>query len=241
MAIRDLYHDAESIARYVRDGEWADRTLDDYLQTHARERGDKLAIVDRRWRLTYRELNRLAHRAACGLLHLGVGPGDVISIQLPNWAEWLIVHCAATKIGAVTNSIGAVYREHEVGYILDYAATSLMVIPDGFRGFSYTDMVAGLRSKLPALRGVLVAGDRVPPGMRSFAGFLDTAWEAACQPDNRAARRATADSSGAFRSDVSASSQGGDESPSPGFVKLAPEVRNHLAVGDRVPAHSTSA
>jgi acyl-CoA synthetase (AMP-forming)/AMP-acid ligase II len=133
--------------------------------------------VDRRWRLTYRELDRLAHRAACGLRHLGVGPGDVISLQLPNWAEWLIVHCAATKIGAVTNSIGAVYREHEVGYILDYAATSLAVIPDEFRGFSYTDMLAGLRSKLPALREVLVVGDGVPAGMRSFAAFLDTPWE----------------------------------------------------------------
>ena len=82
MAIRDLYHDAETIARYSRDGHWADRTLDDHLGVHARERGEKLAIVDRRWRLTYRELDRLAHRVACGLLHLGIGPGDVISIQL---------------------------------------------------------------------------------------------------------------------------------------------------------------
>ena len=189
MAIRDLYHDAETIARYVRGGQWDDKTLDDHLQRHARERGDKVAVVDRRWRLTYRELDRLAHRVACGLLHLGVGPGDVISIQLPNWAEWLIVHCAATKIGAVTNSIGAVYREHEVGYILDYAATSLLVIPDEFRGFSYTGMVAALRSTLPALREVLVVGDRVPESMRSFAAFLDTAWEARYSAADVAARR----------------------------------------------------
>src|SRR5262245_62365621 len=114
---------------------------------------------------------------ACGLMHLGVGPGDVVSIQLPNWAEWLIVHCAATKIGAVTNSIGAVYREHEVGYILHHAAARLMVIPDQFRGFSYTGMMAGLRPALPTLEEVLVVGDVVPPGMRSFAAFLDTPWE----------------------------------------------------------------
>jgi acyl-CoA synthetase (AMP-forming)/AMP-acid ligase II len=189
MAIRDLYHDAGTIARHVRDRQWADRTLDDHVQAHARERGGKLAVVDRRWRLTYRELDRLAHRAACGLLHLGVGPGDVISIQLPNWAEWLIVHCAATRIGAVTNSIGAVYRAHEVGYILDHAATSVMVIPDRFRGFSYTDMLAGLRSRLPALREVLVVGDAVPAGMRSCAAFLDTPWEERYSAGDVAARR----------------------------------------------------
>jgi len=194
VGITGLYHDAATIERYVREGAWSNRTLDDDLQRHARERSDKLAIVDRRWRLTYAELDRLAHRVACGLLQLGLGPGDVISIQLPNWAEWLIVHCAATRIGAVTNSIGAVYREREVGYILDLAGTSLMVIPDAFRGFSYTGMLAGLRPKLPRLRDVLVVGDDVPGGTRSFRTFLDTPWEerysardlAALRPDPNA-------------------------------------------------------
>lgn len=90
MAIREIYHDAGTIQHYVERGEWSHTTLDDSLQQHARERGDKLAIVDRRWRLTYAELDRLARRVACGLRHLGLESGDVISIQLPNWAEWLI-------------------------------------------------------------------------------------------------------------------------------------------------------
>lgn len=177
MAIREIYHDTETIQRYGQRGVWPNTTLDDYLQRHARERGAKLALVDRRWRLTFAELDRLAHRVACGLLWLGLGPGDVISIQTPNWAEWLIMHCAATKIGAVTNSIGAVYRHKEVGYILDYAETSLMLIPDAFRGFSYTAMLAELWPKLSNLRHVLVIGDDVPHGMRSFREFLDTPWE----------------------------------------------------------------
>jgi cyclohexanecarboxylate-CoA ligase len=177
MAIRDIYHDADTIRRYGQGGEWLDSTLDDYLQQHARERGNKLVIIDRRWRLTFADLDRLARRAACGLLHLGLAPGDVISIQTPNWAEWLIMHCAATKIGAVTNSIGAMYRHREVGYILDYAETALMLIPDAFRGFSYTAMLAELLPKLPRLRHVLVIGDDVPPGMLSFGEFLDTPWE----------------------------------------------------------------
>jgi cyclohexanecarboxylate-CoA ligase len=177
MAIRDVYHDADTIRRHSDSGQWPDRTLDDYLQRHAQDRGDKLVIIDRRWRLTFADLDRLARRAACGLLHLGLTPGDVISIQTPNWAEWLIMHCAATKIGAVTNSIGSVYRHHEVGYILNYAETALMLIPGAFRGFSYTAMLAELRPKLPRLRHVLVIGDDVPPGMLSFGEFLDTPWE----------------------------------------------------------------
>ena len=177
MAIRDIYHDADTIQRSVQCGAWSNATLDDYLQQHARERGDKVAIVDRGWRLTFADLDRLARRVAGGLLHLGLTPGDVISIQTPNWAEWLIAHCAATKIGAVTNSIGAMYRHREVGYILDYAETALMLIPDAFRGFSHTDMLAELWPKLGNLRHVVVIGDHVPRGMLSFRELLDTSWE----------------------------------------------------------------
>ena len=164
MAIRDIYHDADTIQRSVQCGAWSNATLDDHLQQHARERGDKVAIVDRRWRLTFADLDRLARRVAGGLLHLGLTSGDVISIQTPNWAEWLIAHCAATKIGAVTNSIGAMYRHKEVGYILDYAETALMLIPDAFRGFSHTDMLAELWPKLGNLRHV--ARDRGPRATR---------------------------------------------------------------------------
>jgi non-ribosomal peptide synthetase component E (peptide arylation enzyme) len=65
--------------------------LDDYLRRHGAERGRKLAMIDRKWRLTFAGLDRLAHRVACGLYQLGIRPCDVISIQLPNWAEWLIL------------------------------------------------------------------------------------------------------------------------------------------------------
>ena len=170
MAIRDIYHDADTIQRSVQCGAWSNATLDDYLQQHARERGDKVAIVDRGWRLTFADLDRLARRVAGGLLHLGLTSGDVISIQTPNWAEWLIAHCAATKIGAVTNSIGAMYRHKEVGYILDYAETALMLIPDTFRGFSHTAMLAELWPKLgqppprPGDRGPRAARDALVPG-----------------------------------------------------------------------------
>ena len=189
MAIRDIYHDADTIQRAVQSGAWSNTTLDDYLQQHARERGDKLAIVDRGWRLTFADLDRLARRAAGGLVRLGLRSGDVISIQTPNWAEWLIVHCAATKIGAVTNSIGAMYRHREVSYILDYAETALMVIPDAFRGFSYTAMLAELWPKLGNLRHVLVIGDHVPRGMLSFREFLDTAGDDGGSPEDLAALR----------------------------------------------------
>lgn len=191
MPINERYHDVETIEAQVASGRWTNETLDDFLQAHARERGEKVAMIDRRWQLTFAELQRLSHRVACGLYHYGLRPGDVVSAQLPNWAEWLIMHCAITKVGAVTNSIGAMYRQKEVGYILGYAATRMLLIPDTYRRFDYVDMVTQLKPELPALEQVFVVGDNVPNGMRSFTELLETPWEAevseatlaACRPD----------------------------------------------------------
>ena len=177
MAIRELYHDAATIKARVAAGEWRNRTLDDCLRRHAAERGGKIVMIDRKWRLTFAELDRLAHRVACGLYQHGIRPGDVISIQLPNWAEWLILHCAATKLGAVTNSIGAIYRHSEVGYILGYAETALLLIPDRYRRFDYTEMVAEIWPELPHLKHVFVAGQEVPNSMRRFDELLTKSWE----------------------------------------------------------------
>jgi non-ribosomal peptide synthetase component E (peptide arylation enzyme) len=60
MAILDFYHDTAIMQQRVHSGVCADQTLDDYLQQHVRQHGDKAVLVDRRWRLTFAELARLA-------------------------------------------------------------------------------------------------------------------------------------------------------------------------------------
>ena len=45
-------------------------------------------------------------------------PGDVISFQLPNWAETMAINLAAVLAGLVVNPIVPIYREAEVRYIL---------------------------------------------------------------------------------------------------------------------------
>ena len=177
MPINEIFHDDLTISARRASGVWADLTLDDYLQRHVAQHGDKLIIVDRKWRLTFRELDRLANRVSCGLYKLGLRSGDVISIQLPNWAEWLIMHCAASKIGAVTNSIGAMYRFSEVSYILRYAETKLLLIPDHYRKFVYTDMAEELWPKLPQLEHIFVVGKDVPDTLQSFDELLLKPWE----------------------------------------------------------------
>lgn len=51
--------------------------------------------------LTYRELDQQVCRLAGGLRNLGLGPGDVVAIYLPNVPEAMVAMLAIAKIGAV--------------------------------------------------------------------------------------------------------------------------------------------
>ncbi|MGH2394182.1 MAG: AMP-binding protein, partial [Candidatus Limnocylindria bacterium] len=99
-------------------GWWRNETLDTYLDRWARERPDKTAIVDGAGRLTWAELAREVERVAYGLQAEGLGPGSVISCQLPNWNEWVVLALAAVRLGAILNPIPPTYRASELRFIL---------------------------------------------------------------------------------------------------------------------------
>ena len=115
--------DREFIARraaMISAGAWRDETLLDHFSRHLAAAPEKTAIVARRsetgveTRLTYRELDRLSDVVAIGLSRRGVGEGDVVSFQLPNWWEFSVLHLACLKLGAVSNPLMIIFREREL-------------------------------------------------------------------------------------------------------------------------------
>lgn len=143
-------------------GYWLDKTVDQLLSEAAARAPDKVAIVadraDREHarRFTYGELVRLADRAASSLLRLGVGPGDVVTVQLPNWWEFVVTAFACSKIGAVMNPVMPILRERELGYILNFCQAKVFIVPRSYRGFDYAAMAQGMRADLPHLKHVIV-------------------------------------------------------------------------------------
>ncbi len=158
-------------------GWWRNETLDTYLDRWARERPDKTAIVDGAGRLTWAELAREVERVAYGLQAEGLGPGSVISCQLPNWNEWVVLALAAVRLGAILNPIPPTYRASELRFILATLEAQALVVPARFRNFDYVEMVTSLRAQVPALGQVFVTRGEPGPGMRPFAGLTATAWE----------------------------------------------------------------
>jgi cyclohexanecarboxylate-CoA ligase len=150
-------------------GTWLGRFIDEYVASAARMFPGRVAVVDDQRTLTYREANLEVNAIARGLIERGVGSGDVVSWQLPNWHEAFLLHHAVLRIGAVSNPIVPIYRAHEVDYILREARSTVMVVPETFRGFEHRAMVAELSPGLPDLRHVIT----VRPGRANGDAFAD--------------------------------------------------------------------
>ena len=142
---------AELAQKYTSAGLWTGRVITDFLDEVAVATPDKPAAIDSRGQLTWAELKRLSDRGALGLLELGVRPGDVVSFQLPNWTEFLVLHYAVTRIGAVNNPLIPIYRDRELGFMVGLAHSKVVVVPQQFRGFDYPEMVGRLRGDWPDL------------------------------------------------------------------------------------------
>lgn len=137
-------------------GDWQAEPLAVLARRHADRTPDAIAFLNRDQHPgTYAALLMDAEALAVGLWDLGLRPGDVISFQLPNWMEAVLVDMAASLLGLVCNPIVPIYRGAEVGLILADCKSRLIFIPDSYRGFDYTAMLEGLRPALPDLRHVV--------------------------------------------------------------------------------------
>lgn len=143
---------------------WPDRLLTDFLDEDVARHPDKVAVTGAdsntgiTTTLSYRQLRRLVDRIAAGLCSLGVAHGDVVSCQLPNWWQFVALHLACVRIGAITNPLMPIFRQRELRYMLGFSESKVLVVPRRYRNFDYPAMVDELRADLPALRHVLVIG-----------------------------------------------------------------------------------
>src|SRR5579863_3924068 len=91
--------------RYRAAGWWPDRLLNDALAVAVARSPGRTALVDGRGRMSYATLQAQVDQCAFGLLTLGIRHGDVVTAQLPNWNEFVVLTLALERIGAVINPV----------------------------------------------------------------------------------------------------------------------------------------
>jgi cyclohexanecarboxylate-CoA ligase len=166
-------------AQFRAAGYWPQQPLSTLFARTAQRYPQRECVIDGTRRLTFLDLERLSQRAALGFRSLGLGAGDVIAYQLPNWWEAVVVFLAAARIGATVNPLLPMFRESELRFTLRQSHARAVVIPGVFRGCDHRELLGALRRDLRALAEVLVTRGEPIAGMRSFEAFLNTPWDRA--------------------------------------------------------------
>ena len=142
---------------------------------------EALVSVHQGVRLTWAELFERSKALACGLLDLGLEPGDRVGVWAPNCAEWTLVQFATALVGLVQVNVNPAYRLSEVEYALNKAGVRALVCPEAFKSSLYAEMIETLApelaasrqgelraAKLPDLRAAIMIGEVARSGWLAF-------------------------------------------------------------------------
>jgi acyl-CoA synthetase len=114
-------------------------TMSASVRRAARQWGSRPALVEAAHQLTYEQLLEYVERAAGWLTAAGVGPGDVVCWQTPNWWEAHVLGLAVWHVGAVSSPIASFYREHELRQVVEQVRPAAVVAAESFRGFAHAE------------------------------------------------------------------------------------------------------
>jgi acyl-CoA synthetase len=148
-------------ALYTREGAWDDRSLGQFLADAL------LSDPARRFRIwspthptisTVGEVYEDARRVAGGLRDLGLGPGDLVAFQLPNWVEAAATFYACAMLGVTLVPIVHFYGPKEVGFILRQSRARALIVVAGYGSRDYQEELATIRDGMENLEHVIVVG-----------------------------------------------------------------------------------
>lgn len=152
---------------------FSNRTLTDLLRMCAERDPEKPALIGEDRVVSFSELDRLSDHVATALAGLGIGRGDVVSCQLPNSPEFLILHHAVAKRRAIFNPVHLPYRRSEVEHILKFSQSAMVVVGPPYHGFSFVEMGLAIQKACPTLNHVVSVGGENRQGAIPFASLLE--------------------------------------------------------------------
>ncbi|MEV6572433.1 class I adenylate-forming enzyme family protein [Streptomyces sp. NPDC051577] len=168
--------------------------LDLYSLFRARQIADlhRTAVIDAKGALCYTALDRKVRSLATGLRELGIRPGDVVGVQLPNGRHAVMADLALAALGAVALPFPVGRGGQEAQSLLRRAEAVAVIASVDHQGNRHAADLRALLATLPALRHVIAAGPgAAPEGTVALTGLLraDATAFVAARPDPDSAAR----------------------------------------------------
>lgn len=104
------------------------------LERRVSEYGDKPFLFSeadgREW--SYAAFNAAVNRTANMLISRGIGKGDVVSLLMPNSAEYIVAYFACWKIGALGGPVNSLLKPEEIEWVVSNSESRLMLVGSEF-------------------------------------------------------------------------------------------------------------
>lgn len=152
--------DPARASAYRQAGHWRAETIPQLVAASIARAPGKLAVRDASGAsLTYAELDRDAGRLAAFLASRGVGPGDVVTVCLPNWCQTVISFLAILRLRAVVNPVPTTYGRADLAYVLSKCESKAVIVAGQFRNVDFTASLVEIDPAIAERRVVIRVGD----------------------------------------------------------------------------------
>jgi 2,3-dihydroxybenzoate-AMP ligase len=149
---------AEYRDHYRSAGYWQGRTFAQILDDLAGEHHDKIALVAGDERITYGELRTRSRQVAAGLGGLGIEAGQIVLLQLPNRAEFVIIWFALQHLGAVPVHAQPGHRHRELEHLAATTSAVAYITADLHNRFDHRALAQRVSDKVDSIQRVVIVG-----------------------------------------------------------------------------------
>jgi non-ribosomal peptide synthetase component E (peptide arylation enzyme) len=162
--VKPIRYKKEMVDEFLKDGYWTQELFGDFWERNAREFGDREALVDSKYRVTWAEAKKLVDAIAYTWVNMGIPKSSRIIIQSPNSVYGFLARIAAERAGLISLTVYPYLRERELTYMVERTEATAVVILHEYRNFNYLDMYRKLQKKFPHLEKIFLFDDEVPEG-----------------------------------------------------------------------------
>jgi len=170
----------------------------DDLVCRAAERGpDALALVDppdrehftdgAPRRLTYGDAERAVHRMADRLLELGLLPGSIVALQIPNIVESAIALLGVLRAGMIAAPLPLLWRQADMVAALGRLSPRALIAARRVGEVDHAELVMHVAAEIFSVRFVCGFGSGLPDGVIALDDIFDEATRAPTDPSQKPA------------------------------------------------------
>ena len=99
---------------------------------------------------TYAQFNAAVNATARMLGSRDIGKGDVVSLLMPNSAEYIIAYFACWKLGALAGPVNSLLKAEEMAYVISNSEAKALLVHTEF-----LPAIESIRNELPTLKAVI--------------------------------------------------------------------------------------